>query len=306
MFNLLSSYIARKGFEAMSSYGGNSYSDFDTSIAKPSRKKVQETLAKQENNVALANYIKNLHTSMWDHCSRSRRKPSDDKVQKIVLKHCRKNGMTKKQQNEVEKLAKANMNKTKPWRREVETSRYSTKRNIRMVIFPDHFTLQQKQYLCACMREYGMDTLVLANKNGKEAHIMTFHAEFSYIGLNKNQVLKYSFPSTKVEAELTELGGGFCRPYRSDFVYAEIHLNTKDNVKMNLDAFKLVVEEMAQVGFQHSYCQLPEGMNLFEENVPQKEEVIIAGINGGDDVLNGQENLSVPNTHENISKEEVK
>ena len=308
--NLLSSYILHKAVDKMSkesSYSGRSSDSFDSSIVRPSKKDIQNALSEHGDDVALANYIKNLHTSMWDHCDRRRRESSDNKTQRIVLKHCRENGMTREQEKEVEKLAKKHMDELKPWKRMDARggSIRALSEGIKIIVIPEDFTLQQKQYLCACMKEYGMDTLVFANENGKEATIISFNA-IDVFRQATPQLFAHSFPEDKAEISVSEAGKDFCRSYGSSQRYLQAEITARDGLHMNLEALEIALKNLHSNRFSSSYCQLPYGMKLFEADELQVEQTnASAFMSGGDTVLNGDENLSVPDSTDNQQRDDI-
>lgn len=309
--NLLATYIAAKGLERLSKesgYSSRSSSSFDSSIVNPSKESIQKVLEEQGENIALANYIKNLHTSMWDHCDRHRRETSDNKTQRIVLKHCRKNGMTREQENAVEKLAKEHMDKVKPWKRMDARggNTYKLTEGFKMIVVPNDFTLQQRQYLCACMKEYGMDTLVIANENGKEACIMSFNS-IDVRRMMTPDLFKHSFSQSYAIISVSEQDKNFCRAYSSSRRYLETNIRIENGSHMNLDALRIVLDSMHKDGFSNSYCQLPYGMKLVEPDAPEikQEDKNTAFMSGGDDILNGDENLSVPENSDNINRDDI-
>lgn len=300
MFNLLATYIAAKGLESMEknySYDNASSYDAKRKVVKPSAKDIKTVLENQRDNIAIANHVKNLHTSLWDECDRRRREPADNKTQRIVLKHCRENGMTKEQEREVEKIAEENMNDIKPWKRARDWNEYyKLNTNVRFVVIPDDFTLRQQQYLCACLKEYGMDTVVFAKENGKEAFVMSFNAIDIYTKLSPAN-FTYSFPSDKVSMTMSEQREHFCRPYESSNRYMELHIKTNGDIHMNLEALKLVLNEMNHDRFSNAVCRLPYGMELFHQ-----DEFVMSN---GDAVLNGPEQLSVPDNKENPNRDDL-
>ena len=300
MINLLAAYIVAKGLESMeknSGYSSVSSYDIKQDVVKPSAEDIKTVLKDQRNNIAIANHVKNLHTSLWDHCDRGRREPADNKTQRIVLKHCRENGMTKEQEREVEKIAKENMNDIKPWKRTSDISdSYKLNSNVRFVVIPDDFTLRQQQYLCACLKEYGMDTVVFAKENGKEAFVMSFNAIDIRDRLSPANFI-HSFPCDKVSMMMSEQDKHFCRPYESSRRYMELHIKTNGDIHMNLEALKLVLNEMNTDRFSNAVCRLPYGMKLFEQ-----DELVMSN---GDSVLNGTEQLSVPDNKEDVIRDDL-
>ena len=76
---------------------------------------------------------------------------------------------------------------------------------------------------------------------------------------------------------------------------------------MNLDALRIVLDSMHKDGFSNSYCQLPYGMKLVEPDAPEieQEDKNTAFMSGGDDILNGDENLSVPENSDNINRDDI-
>jgi hypothetical protein len=58
--------------------------------------------------------------------------------------------------------------------------------------------------------------------------------------------------------------------------------------------------------FSNAYCSLPYGMKLFEPDiVSQVEQDNITTMNGGDVVLNGTEQLSVPENKEDVIRDDL-
>ena len=310
MSNLLTTYLAIKGLEAMSKESGSGsghYYQSEPDVVKPSKEQIEKVLNEQRNNIAIANHVKNLHTSRWDHCSRRVREPADNKTQKIVLKHCRENGMTREQQKEVEKLAQQYMGEVKPWKRmdKANGSISALTDNVKMVVIPDDFTVRQQQYLCACLKEYGMDTVVFAKESGKEAFVMTFNAIDFYGELSPSKYT-YSFPGEHASMRMSEQNKSFCRPYDGSRRYMELHIKAQEGLHMNLEALKIVINEMNTDRFSNAYCSLPYGMKLFEPDiVPQVEQDNITTMNGGDAVLNGTEQLSVPENKEDVVRDDL-
>ena len=309
MINLLAAYIVAKGLESMeknSGYSSASSYDIKQDVVKPSAEDIKAVLKDQRNNIAIANHVKNLHTSLWDQCDRGRRESADNKTQRIVLKHCRENGMTKEHEREVENIAKENMNDIKPWKRARDINDYyKLNSNVRFIVIPDDFTLRQQQYLCACLKEYGMDTVVFAKESGKEAFVMSFNA-IDIRGRLSPANFIHSFPGDKVSMMMSEQDKHFCRPYESSRRYMELHIKTNGNIHMNLEALKLVLNEMNTDRFSNAVCRLPYGMKLFEPDItPQVEQDNITTMSGGDAVLNGTEQLSVPENKEDVARDDL-
>ena len=125
------------------------------------------------------------------------------------------------------------------------------------------------QYLCACLKEYNLDTLVLAKENGKEAHIMTFNASTPYY-FDEKRLLDPAFSEQYVQATATRMGSNFCRAYNSSHSYVEIHIEANDNVHIDLQKLKKVLDRANEINFSHiSYAGMGE---LYIDDEPVKTE----------------------------------